>query len=113
MLVVSNDPEVRARALTALKTAAGKQVHGVEFEVDPKLVAKGLQQVPLLEAVQTPELAGLVAAGTELGPLLLASERVSGYLDSASGAVHTSRLVWQLEAAKFAPDAGVPDGGVQ
>ena len=113
MLVVSNEPEVRARALTALKTAAGKQVHGVEFEVDPKLVAKGLQQVPLLEAVQTPELAGLVAAGTELGPLLLASERVSGYLDSASGAVHTSRLVWQLEAAKFAPDAGVPDGGVQ
>ena len=107
MLIVSNDPEVRARALTALKNAAGKQLHGVEFEVDPKLVAKGLQQVPLLEAVQTPELAGLVAAGTELGPLLLASERVSGWLDSASG-VHTSQLVWRLEAAKFAPDAGAP-----
>lgn len=108
MLVVSNDPEVRARAVTALKSAAGKQVHGVEFEIDPKLVAKGLQQVPLLEAVQAPELAGLVAAGTELGPLLLASERVSGFLDSANGGVHTSRLVWQLEPAKFAPDAGTP-----
>lgn len=108
MLVVSNDAEVRARVVTALKSAAGKQVHGVEFEVDPKLVAKALQQVPLLEAVQTPELAGLVAAGTELGPLLLASERVSGFLDSASGGVHTARLVWQLEAAKFAPDAGTP-----
>jgi hypothetical protein len=114
MLIVSNDPEVRAKAMTALKSAAGKQVHGVEFEVDPKLVAKALQQVPLLEAVQTPELAGLVAAGTELGPLLLASEKVSGWLDSAIGGVHTSQLVWRLEAAKFAPDAGVPpDAGTK
>lgn len=112
MLVVSNDAEVRARAVAALAKANGKQVHGVEFEVDPKLVARGLQQVPLLEAVQAPELAGLVAAGTELGPLLLATERVSGFLDSAAGAVHTGRLIWQLDAAKFAPDAGAPfDGG--
>lgn len=106
MLVVSNDADVRARVITALEKAPGKQAHGVEFEVDPRLVARALQQVPLLEAVQTPELAGLVAAGSELGPLLLASERVSGFMDSASGGVHTGRLVWQLDAAKFAPDAG-------
>jgi hypothetical protein len=106
ILVVANDADVRARAVAALANAAGKQAHGVEFEVDPKLVARGLQQVPLLEAVQTPELAGLVAAGTELGPLLLASEKVSGFLDSSNGGIHTARMVWTLEAAKFAPDAG-------
>lgn len=108
VLVVANDAEVRARAGSALAKAAGKQTHGVEFEIDPKLVAKGLQQVPLLEAVQAPELAGLVAAGTELGPLLLASERVSGFLDSGAGGTHSGRVVWQLDAAKFAGDAGVP-----
>ena len=107
MLVVANDPEVRARALAALPGASGKQNHGVEFEVDPKLVARGLQQVPLMEAVQAPELAGLVAAGTELGPLLLASERITGFLDSVTGGLHAARLVWQLDAAKFTPDAGL------
>ncbi|MDP1825217.1 MAG: hypothetical protein Q8L48_18305 [Archangium sp.] len=107
VLVVANDAEVRARAVAALAKAAGKQGHGVEFEVDPKLVAKGLQQVPLLEAVQAPELAGLVAAGTELGPLLLASERVSGFLDSAGGGAHSGRVVWQLDEEKFVGDAGV------
>lgn len=107
-LVVSNDDEVRARAVAALAKAPGKQAHAVEFVVDPKLVAKGLQQVPLLEAVQAPELAALVAAGTELGPLLLASERVDGWLDSAAGAQHVGRLTWQLDAAKFTPDAGQP-----
>ncbi|MFZ5441910.1 MAG: hypothetical protein ACOZQL_18035 [Myxococcota bacterium] len=107
-LVVSNDAEVRARAVGALARSAGKQTHAVEFEVDPKLVAKGLQQVPLLEAVQAPELAGLVAAGTELGPLLLASERVSGWVDSATGAQHVGRLTWQLDPGKFTPDAGSP-----
>lgn len=106
LLVVSNDAEVRARAVAALASAAGKQAHGVEFEVDPRLVARGLQQVPLLEAVQAPELAGLVAAGTELGPLLLASQKVTGFLDSPAAGVHSARIVWQLDPAKFTPDAG-------
>ncbi len=106
LLVVSNDAEVRARAVTALATANGKQAHGLEFEVDPRLVARGLQQVPLLEAVQAPELAGLVAVGTELGPLLLASEKISGFLDSPAPGMHAGRIVWQLDPAKFTPDAG-------
>ncbi len=106
VLVVSNDAETRTRAITALASARGKQAHGVEFEIDPKLVARGLQQVPLLEAVQAPELAGLVAAGTELGPLLLASEKVFGFLDSPAAATHAGRVVWQLDPAKFTPDAG-------
>lgn len=108
VLVVSNDAETRARAVAALARASGKQLHGVEFDVDPKAVAKGLQQVPLLEAVQTPELAAVIAASTELGPLLLASSNISGWLDSGDG--HTARLVWTLDAAKFAPDAGVDAG---
>lgn len=105
-LILSNDGEVRGRAVQALAKSAGKQAHGLELELDPHLVARGLQQVPLLEAVQAPELAGLVAAGTELGPLLLASERVTAWLDSASGGAHAAHLTWQLEAEKFTPDAG-------
>lgn len=112
VLVVSNDAETRARAVAALSSASGRQQHGVEFEIDPKAVAKGLQQVPLLEAVQAPELAALVAASTEVGPLLLASSSITGWLDSASDAQHVSKLVWTLDAAKFAPDAGVTDAGV-
>lgn len=107
-LVLSNDAEVKAKALAALPKAAGKQAHGLEFEVEPKLVARALQQVPLLEAVQAPELAGLVAVSSELGPLLLASERVQGFLDSTGANQHAGRVTWRLDAAKFTPDAGVP-----
>ncbi len=108
VLVVANDAEVRDRAVAALAGAAGKQAHGVEWLVDPKLVARALSQVPLLEAVQAPELAGLVAASTELGPLLLASEKVAGWLDSASGGRHLGQLTWVLDATKLTPDAGSP-----
>jgi hypothetical protein len=108
VLVLANDAEVQARALAALPAAAGKQAHGLELVVEPKLLAKALQQVPLLEAVQAPELAGFVAASTELGPLLLASERVSAWLDSGAGGKHTGQLSWALDPSKFTGDAGVP-----
>lgn len=111
ILVVANDQDVRARAVNALSSASGKQLHGVEFDIDPRAVAKGLQQVPLLEAVQSPELAGFVAASSELGPLLLASSSVNGWLDSAPDSNHVAKLVWTLDEAKFAPDAGVIDAG--
>ncbi len=110
-LVVANDAEVKTRAVTALASAAGKQAHGLEYVVDPRLVARGLQQVPLLEAVQSAELAGLVAAGSELGPLLLASERISGWLDSSGASQHTGRLTWELEASSFKPRDGGVDAG--
>lgn len=114
MLVIANDQDVRARAVAALANSSGKQLHGVEFDVDPKAVAKGLQQVPLLEAVQSPELAGFVAASSELGPLLLASTSVSGWLDSAADSQHVAKLVWTLDEAKFQPDAGGDlDAGVK
>lgn len=104
-LVVSNDGEAKAKLLAAVKTSAGKQGHGMEISLDSKAVAKGLSQIPLLEAMQAPELAGMVAASAELGPLLLATERVNGWIDS-SGNSHVGRATWTLDAAKFAPDAG-------
>ncbi|MGV3624673.1 MAG: hypothetical protein ACO1OB_27890 [Archangium sp.] len=107
-LIVSNDGEAKAKAENALANAAGKQAHGLEFVVDPRLVARGLQQVPLLEAVQSQELAGLVAAGSELGPLLLASKQLFGWVDSAGEQLHTAKLTWELDAAAFqTTDAGV------
>jgi hypothetical protein len=108
VLVVANDETARGRAVAALATASGRQAHGLEFDVEPKAVAKGLQQVPLLEAVQAPELAALVAASTELGPLLVGSERINGWLDSAPDATHVGKLEWLLDAAKYVPDAGTP-----
>lgn len=101
---LATDPEVRGRAVAAV--APGVQAHGLEWVVEPKAAARALAQVPLLEAVQAPELAGLLAASAELGPLLLASEKVTGWLDSAGGGQHQAQLTWRLDAAKVAPDGG-------
>lgn len=106
-LVVANDSEAKTKAESALVNAAGKQTHAVEFVIAPRLVARGLQQVPLLEAVQSQELVGLVAAGSELGPLLLASKQLNGWLDSSGGQQHVARFTWELDAAALqTPDAG-------
>jgi hypothetical protein len=94
--------------LAALPGGAGKQAHAGEAVVDPKLLAEGLSQVPLLEALQAPELAGLVAAATELGPLLLASKKVTGWLDAAGTGQHRAQAVWQLDATKFDAPAAAP-----
>jgi hypothetical protein len=99
-VILSNDEQVKQKALAALGSAAGKQTHAVELSGSPARIASALNQVPLLEAVQTPELAGLLAAGTELGPLLLASEPFTGWLDSAGGLAR-GQLVWKLDAAKL------------
>ena len=107
-VVVANDDEVRQRAIAALPTAAGKQAHGVEFSFDPKLVARALQQVPLWEAVQSAELAGFVAASAELGPLLLASSHITGWLDSLAGATHAGRLTWELDPEAFTAPPATP-----
>ncbi|MEW5743680.1 MAG: hypothetical protein AB1938_32510 [Myxococcota bacterium] len=103
-LYLANDAGAKDTALQALEGAAGKQAHAGEAVVDPKLLADGLSQVPLLEALQAPELAGLVAAATELGPLLLASTRVEGWVDPAGVGTHRGQAVWQLDAGKF-PEA--------
>jgi hypothetical protein len=100
-LYFANDTEARDAGLAALAGAAGRQAHALEAVVDPRLVAEGLSQVPLLEVLQAPELAGLVAAATELGPLLLASKRVSGWVDPAGAGQHRAQATWQLDAAPF------------
>jgi hypothetical protein len=108
VLVVSDDAAAKASALEALARAQGKQAHGAEVELRPKLVAKALSQVPLFEAVQTPELAGVLAASTELGPLLLASDAVTGWLDTQGRDAH-GVLTWRLSAEPApAADAGTP-----
>ena len=96
LLVVSNDAEVKAKALAAAANSAGKQVHGIEWVVDGPAVTKGLQQVPLMEAVQSPELAGVVAVSTELGPLLGATTKLSGWLDSAGAKAHVAQATWTV-----------------
>ncbi len=108
IVLLSNDEEVKRKALAALTNAAGPQAHALELRAVPPLVAKALAQVPLLEAVQTPELAQLLAASAELGPLLLASDRAEGWVDTAAAGAHRAQLTWSLDPAKFTADAGVP-----
>ncbi|MBS1150068.1 MAG: hypothetical protein H6Q89_1766, partial [Myxococcaceae bacterium] len=60
-------------------------------------LARALAQVPLVDVLAVPELAGLLAASAEGGPLLLASEKLTGYADSESASVLRGQLVWTLK----------------
>jgi hypothetical protein len=113
---MANDIGVVDAAIKAVPADAGKQAHGAEFNVDPKLLAQGLSQVPLLDAVQSGELAGILAAGAELGPLLLGTERVNGWADWMQGDSYKGQVSWTLKPPPprdggVASDGGVPDGG--
>jgi hypothetical protein len=98
-LVVGNDEAVVRGLLSALPNQAGKLPRPAEFTVDPKLVARGLSQVSLMDIMSDEQLAGLFAMSAELGPLLAASERISGWLDSAPGGGHRFSLTWTLPGA--------------
>ncbi|MBL9036944.1 MAG: hypothetical protein JNG84_00385 [Archangium sp.] len=106
-VVLANDVAAYDAAVAALGAAPRRQAHAVEFDVQPQALARGLSQVPLLDAVQDPALAGVLAAGTELGPLLLASERLVGWLDAAGAAGHRAELTWRLRSSSAVPDGGV------
>ena len=108
---LANDAAVLEAALKAVPAQPGKQAHGAEFTVDPKLLAQGLSQVPLLDAVQSGELAGILAAGAELGPLLLGTEKVNGWADWMQGPSYKGQLTWKLKPPP-PRDAGTPDAGV-
>ncbi|PTL76475.1 hypothetical protein [Vitiosangium sp. GDMCC 1.1324] len=97
-LVVGNDEAVTRTLLTAVPQAGAKLPHAVDFTVDPKRLASGLNQVSLMDVVSDQQLAGIFAMGLELGPLLARSERISGWLDSTGGA-HRFSTVWTLPAA--------------
>jgi len=105
-VVLANDEEARARLEAALPAAGGTQAHALEVVADPPRLAAALAQVPLLEAVQAPELAGLVAAGTELGPLLLASRAATWWLDPAGPRGFTGQARWVLDPDRFPLDGG-------
>ncbi len=111
-----NDESALNAALAAVPLVSTKQQHALEALFDPALVAKGLGQVPLLDAVQNPALAGLLAAGTELGPLLVASESVTGWVDPSANGHHRAQFTWSLRADKFTKPAAptpapTPDAG--
>jgi hypothetical protein len=99
---LSNDEAALKVAVLSLPSAPTKQLHALELVVDPAAMAHGLAQVPLLDAIQNPALAGLLAVGTELGPLLVASEPVTGWADPASAVgLHRAQLTWPLQGARF------------
>ena len=108
----SNDPVVLEAAYKALPTASAQQAHGGEASIDSKLLAQALQQVPLMDAVQSQELAGALAAGAELGPLLLSTEKIYAWAD-AKRAYLSWRLKPSVGPAPPPPsDAGVTGAGV-
>ena len=107
-LYLGNDGVAVTAALLGLDGKAGRLPHGAEWVVDPVLVAKGLSQIPLFDVLGSQELAGLFAAGTELGPLLLASERVFGWADSAGEGTHLVQGTWVLK-----PPAGPRERATQ
>ncbi len=97
-----NDDLALKTALTSLEgaAAAGRQAHSLEIRLEPGVMAKALAQVPLLDAIQNQALAGLLAVGSELGPLLLVSEPMTGWVDppSAPTGAHRAQVVWPLKA---------------
>jgi len=105
-VILSNDDEVKRRALAATARSQGRQAHAAEVSATPALVARGLSQVPLLEAVQSPALATLLAVSAELGGLLLASKSITGWADPSGPGLHRAQLTWRLDEARFATDGG-------
>ena len=95
-LVVGNDEGVAQSLVAALPQEGAKLPHAVDFTVDPKRLARGLNQVSLMDIVNDQQLAAFFAAGLELGPLLAQSERISGWLDSTSGGAHRFSSTWTL-----------------
>ncbi len=88
-----------ARALQAALAGArpGPQPHSIEYSVDAKRVAQGLAQVPLLQVLQTPELAAVVGLNAELGPLLLHSTQITGFIEQSADGKHVAQLRWSLD----------------
>ena len=95
--MVGNDEATTGTLLAAVPQTGAPLTHAVDFTVDPKRLASALKQVSLMDVVSDKSLAGLFGLGIELGPLLASSERISGWLDSVSGAHHFS-ATWTLPA---------------
>jgi hypothetical protein len=96
-LFVANDSDALAAALAAVPEKPAKLAHGAEFWLDPQLASKALRQVTLLDLMSSAELASLFAAGTELGPLLTLTDRISGWADGGGDSQRAS-VTWALKA---------------
>ncbi len=90
----SNDPAALKAVLGA--ATAGTQLHSVEGFASGPLVARGLAQIPLLEVLQTPQLAALVGAGAELGSLLSHSSQIQWSAEKVEPR-HIVQLRWSLD----------------
>jgi hypothetical protein len=95
-LVMGNDEAVVKGLLEAVPDSGAKLPHAVDFTLDPKKVARALNQVSLMDIVGNQQLIGLFTASAEVGPLLSNSERITGWLDSAPGGAHRFSLSWAL-----------------
>jgi hypothetical protein len=105
-LWLANEPTARAAALAALGPPSGVQGHAVELSANPSAVARAMAQVPLFEAVQSPELAVLLAIATELGPALLHSASVTGWADPGPRSTARAQLTWVVEPPEPPEPAG-------
>jgi hypothetical protein len=103
-LYLANDDEALQAALAAAAAARPAPLdHSADVFVDPHLVARAFTQVSLLDLMSSRDLAPLVAAGTELGPLFAHSQSLTAWIDSDAT---TQRLgaTWRLDPGT-APDA--------
>jgi hypothetical protein len=91
----SNDLKALQVALAGARP--GPQPHSVEYSVDAKRLAQGLAQVPLLQVLQTPELAAVVGLNAELGPLLLHTTQVNGFVEQNTEGKQVAQLRWSLD----------------
>jgi hypothetical protein len=90
-----------ASALEGLRNApreAGRPaVSGLYARLDGKAAARALSRLSILDLLRSPDLSGLVLAGTELGPLLDMTRAVEVELRAgANASVHFSAR-WTLE----------------
>lgn len=99
-LFVANEGKTLEEGLASLPARPDTQKHSLEFAGHLPLWARGLSQIPLFEALGQPELAGLFAVGTELGPLMSKSETLSGHLQALPSGRQAASVRWQLATPK-------------
>jgi hypothetical protein len=109
-LFFANDEEALKAALAAVASVAPAPMeHGADAFVDPALLSRAFNQVSLLDLMSSRDLAPLVAAGTELGPLLSHTERLSAWVD-ADGTSQRYALTWKLSVPAGEADASSDAG---
>jgi len=94
-LYLSNDSVALASLWRSQKE--GKTTHAATFSIGPQALANALARISLFDVVGgSAELAGLFAAGTELGPVLTVTQSLTGWADG-SGAGQRFGIEWVLK----------------